>query len=94
MEDLYRPGWEPDWGKIKRFDFLSRIFGFTFGIRLLERDEEQAIAGYEQLRVIPNIEKIIADEQKHEDELIEMLDEESLKYSASVVLGLNDAPLN
>ncbi len=83
---------EPDWGKIKRFDFLSRIFGFTFGIRLLERDEEQAIAGYEQLRgVIPNIEKIIADEQKHEDELIEMLDEESLKYSGSVVLGLNDA---
>lgn len=83
---------EPDWGKVRRFEFLSRVFGFTFGIRLLELDEDQSIVGYETLRgVIPEIDEIIAEEQEHEDELIDMLDEESLKYSGSVVLGLNDA---
>jgi VIT1/CCC1 family predicted Fe2+/Mn2+ transporter len=34
---------------------------------------------------------VLAEEEKHEDELLAMLDEESLKYAGSVVLGLNDA---
>jgi len=35
--------------------------------------------------------QVLADEEKHEGELLDMLDEESLKYAGSVVLGLNDA---
>ena len=34
---------------------------------------------------------MLADEAKHERELIALIDEERLKYVGSVVLGLNDA---
>ncbi|HAE59868.1 MAG TPA: rubrerythrin family protein, partial [Anaerolineae bacterium] len=35
--------------------------------------------------------KIHEDEEEHEEKLLEMLDEERLRYAGSVVLGLNDA---
>jgi VIT1/CCC1 family predicted Fe2+/Mn2+ transporter len=37
------------------------------------------------------MDKIIEDEERHEEELIAMIDEEKLNYIGSVVLGLNDA---
>jgi len=37
------------------------------------------------------IEKVIEEEEKHEEELIDALDEEKLAYVGSIVLGLNDA---
>ncbi len=71
---------------------LSRIFGFTFGVKLMERGEEKAQGNYSSLvGVIPEIEKWIHDEKAHEDALLNMLDEERLRYAGSVVLGLNDA---
>ena len=71
---------------------ISRIFGFTFGIKLMERGEEKAQGNYMQLKgVIPEIENWIRDENAHEQALIEMLDEERLRYAGSVILGLNDA---
>ena len=80
--------------KTKKFFYLlaSRLFGYTFGIKLLEKDENNASVGYEPYKAIyPELDQIIRDEDAHEAKLIEMLDEESLKYSGSVVLGLNDA---
>lgn len=71
---------------------ISRIFGFTFGIKLMERGEEDAQANYEQLSgKIEAIDDFIRDERAHEEDLIGLLDEESLRYAGSVVLGLNDA---
>ena len=71
---------------------ISRIFGFTFGIKLMERGEEKAQSNYTQLqKVIPRISAWIEDENAHEQALIGMLDEEILQYAGSVVLGLNDA---
>jgi VIT1/CCC1 family predicted Fe2+/Mn2+ transporter len=71
---------------------ISRIFGFTFGIKLMERGEEDAQANYEQLSgKIEGIDEFIRDERAHENDLIGLLDEESLRYAGSVVLGLNDA---
>ncbi|NMC54269.1 MAG: rubrerythrin family protein, partial [Chloroflexi bacterium] len=35
--------------------------------------------------------QVMEEEEVHEEELMDMLDEESLKYAGSVVLGLNDA---
>ncbi|MBL6960910.1 MAG: VIT1/CCC1 transporter family protein [Anaerolineales bacterium] len=71
---------------------ISRIFGFTFGIKLMESGEKSAQVNYAQIReFVPEIDKWIEDEHKHEDALIEMLDEERLQYAGSVVLGLNDA---
>lgn len=72
--------------------FISRIFGFTFGIKLMERGEKSAQVNYDQIReFVPEIDKWIEDEHNHEDALIDMLDEERLQYAGSVVLGLNDA---
>jgi len=78
--------------RIRFYYGLSRIFGLTFGIKLMELGEEKAQKTYAELvDLIPEARQILTDEEKHEDELLEMLDEESLNYAGSVVLGLNDA---
>lgn len=72
--------------------FISRVFGLTFGIKLLEKGEEQAQRNYKHmLKAIPEMKEIIEHEEKHEAELIKMINEERLSYMSSVVLGLNDA---
>jgi len=72
--------------------WVARLFGITFGMKLMERGEDQAISAYDQfLDEVPEIEDIIKDEEEHEKQLLSMLDEEALKYMGSVVLGLNDA---
>jgi VIT1/CCC1 family predicted Fe2+/Mn2+ transporter len=72
--------------------FISRIFGVTFGIKLMEKGEGQAQISYEQfIEISPKVKEIIADEDNHEKQLIDLLDEERLKYVSSMVLGLNDA---
>ena len=72
--------------------WFVRIFGITFGIKMLEQSESSAIASYgEEDESLKYMDEIIADEERHENELIEMLDEERLKYVGSIVLGLNDA---
>lgn len=74
------------------FYVISRVFGLTFGVRLMERAEERAQEAYEQLcGDIPEIDSIIAEELNHEAELIGLLDERHLQYVGSIVLGLNDA---
>ena len=83
---------KPDRWAIWKYTLISRLFGFTFGIKLMERGEEKAQENYAALRdQIPEIEDWIHDENVHEHALLEMLDEELLQYAGSVVLGLNDA---
>ncbi len=72
--------------------WLSRLFGLTFGIKLMERKEVNAQKVYVFLaNDFPEIQNVIDDENSHEQELISLIDEERLKYIGSVVLGLNDA---
>lgn len=83
---------KPDSFAIWKYYLISRLFGFTFGIKLMERGEEKAQANYGKLRqIIPEIDAWIQDENAHEQALIAMLDEELLQYAGSVVLGLSDA---
>jgi VIT1/CCC1 family predicted Fe2+/Mn2+ transporter len=82
----------PDRWAITKYFWISRILGFTFGAKLMENTEEKAQGGYEQLQgVIPEAEAIMREEQEHETALLAMLDEERLRYTGSMVLGLNDA---
>ncbi|MCM8756423.1 MAG: VIT1/CCC1 transporter family protein [Candidatus Omnitrophica bacterium] len=82
----------PDRLKIFLFVLVNRIFGITFGIKLMEKGEGKAQKTYETLKEIsPQIEYIIREEDRHEQQLISLLDEERLKYVSSIVLGLNDA---
>ncbi|MBN1440269.1 MAG: VIT1/CCC1 transporter family protein [Anaerolineales bacterium] len=82
----------PDRWAVAKYKLFSRLLGFTFAIKLMERGEEQAQKNYEELRpFVPEIDAWIRDEDNHEHRLLEMLDEERLHYVGSVVLGLNDA---
>ena len=74
------------------FIWLARIFGLTFGIKLLERKEEGAQINYQDVsQDVPKIRGIIADEERHEKKLIGMIEEDRLQYVGAIVLGLNDA---
>lgn len=82
----------PDRLKVWFYYWVGRIFGITFGIKLMERGEGQAQRNYSRLLgIIKNMESVIKDENEHEAALIGLLDEERLKYMGSIVLGLNDA---
>jgi VIT1/CCC1 family predicted Fe2+/Mn2+ transporter len=84
---------QPNRWRVWWFVFISRVFGLTFGMRLLERGEEFAHeVAYQRLTgVASGVERIVREEQRHEAQLIELIDEERLRYVGSVVLGLNDA---
>ena len=83
---------KPDRLKMWFYYWVSRILGFTFGVKLMERGEEAAQQNYEQITaVIPEAADFMREEDRHEQKLLAMLDEEHLRYVGSVVLGLNDA---
>lgn len=83
---------KPNMWKVWAYYLISRVFGFTFGVKLMERGEEKAQEGYTRLiGKVPDIQNWIRDEEVHEQKLLAMLDEERLRYAGSVVLGLNDA---
>lgn len=82
----------PDWLKVWFYYLISRIFGLTFGVKLMERGEVGAQDNYTTLTaVVPEAMSIMQEEHAHEEELLNLLDEERLQYMGSVVLGLNDA---
>lgn len=83
---------KPEKLKVLLSNWMIRIFGLTFGIKLLERSEGKAVKSYKELdESLAFMDEIIEDEERHEEELIAMIDEEKLNYMGSVVLGLNDA---
>lgn len=74
------------------YSLIARIFGLTFGLKLMEIGEARAQVNYELIaEEIPETRSVIQDEDNHEEILLNMLDEEALVYAGSVVLGLNDA---
>ncbi len=83
---------KPNRWKIFKFFWIAKIFGITFGIKLMERGEDGAQESYkEACKFIPEAKQIVDDEDAHEKELIDMLEEKKLDYVGSIVLGLNDA---
>lgn len=78
--------------KIWWYVFLSYVLGYTFVIRLLETGEYAGAQSLEIMREeIPEVPRIIEQEEEHEKRLTDMLDEERLQYVGAMVLGLNDA---
>ncbi|MBN1555954.1 MAG: VIT1/CCC1 transporter family protein [Phycisphaerae bacterium] len=75
-----------------KYTVLARLFGLTFAIKFMEKGEEKAQAKYDRFaRSLPEAGDISRDENEHEHELMNMIDEERLRYVGSIVLGLNDA---
>ncbi len=83
---------QPRWFFVWFYYLVSMVFGFTFGVKLMEMGEEAAQKNYAAVTpYIPEAVQYQNEEDAHEKQLIEMLDEERLQYAGSVVLGLNDA---
>ncbi len=83
---------KPAMGKVRRLVLLARLLGFTFVLKKMENGEDKATKNYADLaEEVPEAKAISADEDRHEKELLGMLDEERLQYVGSMVLGLSDA---
>ena len=83
---------QPQKGKVAWYTLIARVLGFTFAVKLMERGEENAQEEY--LLLAQEVEESIhirQQEEEHEQALLGMLDEETLQYVGSMVLGLNDA---
>ena len=74
------------------FRALRFLLGDTFALRFFEKTEE---AGIRDLKAVydryPEARRIMEEEERHEEALAAMLDEERLHYVGAMVLGLNDA---
>jgi VIT1/CCC1 family predicted Fe2+/Mn2+ transporter len=82
----------PNRWRIFKFFWIAKIFGLTFGIKLMENGEAEAQINYEALgEYVKDAKKIAHDEDAHEKQLIALIEEERLDYVGSIVLGLNDA---
>ena len=78
--------------KILFVKIISTLLGYTFTLKMIQKDEGFAQKEYELLKMeVPEAISIQEDEHKHEASLISMLDEERLQYVGAMVLGLNDA---
>lgn len=78
--------------KIAKYYLIYRILGMTFSIKLMEKGEDRAEAFYRSMiKKVPRVARILNDETRHEQLLIDMIEEEKLNYIGSMVLGLNDA---
>ncbi len=75
-----------------KFYWIARVFGITFGIKLMEKGEENAQLNYNEIaKEIPEASLISKEENEHENQLIKLIKEDKLEYMGSIVLGLNDA---
>jgi len=80
---------KPNKLSIWKYYLISRMFGITFGIKLMEKVEGKAHAICEEIsKYVPAAIDIEKDEKEHERKLIDLIDEDRLRYVASMVLGL------
>jgi VIT1/CCC1 family predicted Fe2+/Mn2+ transporter len=83
---------KPNRFMVWKYVWITRLLGLTFGIKLMEAGEAGAQKNYTEYEpVFAPAGQMAADENDHEQELINLLNEERLQYTGSIVLGLNDA---
>lgn len=83
---------KPNRIKVFFYILLTYLLGYTFVLKKLEIGEYEGIRDLKKvIREIPEVKDIIEQEQRHEKELISMINEERLNYVGAMVLGLNDA---
>lgn len=93
-----------DCGEVKvsraRISLLAasyKLLGPAFTLKLLERGEEETIKRYREIldrlpeHLRPRLEAIIAEEEEHEDKLMEEIEDARAKYLGYMALGLADA---
>jgi VIT1/CCC1 family predicted Fe2+/Mn2+ transporter len=87
-----RESTKPSRLRIVLYASIARVLGLTFAVKLMERGEEAAQVSYEAIAaIIPEAKYVLEEEERHERQLLDILDEERLRYIGSIVLGLSDA---
>ncbi|HEX3034963.1 MAG TPA: VIT1/CCC1 transporter family protein [Thermodesulfobacteriota bacterium] len=82
----------PNHSRVWRYATVARILGLTFATKLMESREKDAQTEYSEVAdVIPEVRKLIADEDEHEMQVLRLINDKYLKYVSSIILGLNDA---
>ena len=77
---------------VRKWTLIAKVLGYTFALKKMEKGESMASQKYQMLiKEVPEAESIKEDEDRHEQELIAILNEERLQYVGSMVLGLSDA---
>ena len=90
--DVLKRQAKPNRFKIFLFTLINFFFGYTFTLKIMESGEEDAQEIYDKIaKYYPIAKDIMHDEDTHEQELLNLLNEERLNYVGSMVLGLNDA---
>jgi len=83
---------QPERWRLRRTVFMARILGLSFVLRLMEKNEGTTAENYAtQAEFFPEVMEFAQQEEQHEKELLEMLEDQNLKFVGSIVLGLNDA---
>ena len=83
---------KPEKFKVFKYKLVAYVFGFTFAVKLMENGEEASQKEYDLIaEEVEESAKIKEQEAEHEAALLDMLDEERLRYVGSMVLGMNDA---
>ncbi len=91
-KNITRQDVKPARWKVGLYYVMARLLGLNFSLRLMEKGEGLAQENYDNLLGdYPQLIELINDEKRHEEELLGMINEKSLVYVGSVVLGLSDA---
>ncbi|MDO8647644.1 MAG: VIT1/CCC1 transporter family protein [Candidatus Diapherotrites archaeon] len=91
-KSLSKASVRPDSFAIFRHNLLSRIFGLTFALKLLEKMELAGERKYSKLiNSLPKLKKGLELEEAEELKLLRTLSEERLEYVGSIMLGIGDA---
>ena len=78
--------------EILKHMMISRIFGITFGLKMMEGSTEKFGSRYRAVsESIPGAASLLRSGAAHEKDILKMINEERLRYASSIVLGLNDA---
>ena len=78
--------------KVWIYYLISLVFGLTFSLKFMERAERREHVIYGELaETVPETIEIAREEIKHEKQLLELIDDDRLNYSADIVRGMNVA---
>jgi len=65
---------EPSRWNILKYYWLSSLFGFSFGLKLMENGEKRAQINYKEIgKEVPEALKISKEENEHEKELLKLI---------------------
>ena len=81
----------PDRFRVWFYTMVSMLFGFTFGLKLMENGEKKVHALYSRFPgSLREVQGIIREEEEHEQALLMLLDDNRLKHTGAIAFGLND----